>query len=166
MRDEHELEDCWDRRAHRVAGLLRFDHHRPPLTTDKGDAGTPGPAADGGAVARGFALIDENGCRSCHGADLAGTPGGIPRFPKIHGANLTPDMDTGIGGWSDAQIATAIRTGIDDEGGALCEKMPHFAKLTDADVGAIVAYLRSVPAVGKKIPESECGGGTSDAGTD
>src|SRR4051812_11573066 len=72
--------------------------------------------ADGGILAKGLSLVADNGCRTCHGENLAGTPGGIPGVATVHGANLTPDKDTGIGDWTDEQIAAAIRTGLDDEG--------------------------------------------------
>jgi hypothetical protein len=84
--------------------------------------------------------------------------------------NLTPDSATGIGDWTDDQIAKAIRAGIDDEDAALCPTMPHFSTLSDSNVKAIVAYLRSLPATSSEIPESVCppikpvpvDGGTTD----
>jgi hypothetical protein len=80
---------------------------------------------------------------------------------RAYGPNLTLDQDTGVGSWSDAQLATAIRAGIDDEGATLCNVMPHFGNLGDTEAAAIVAYLRSLPPVAHAAPETDCGG---DAG--
>jgi hypothetical protein len=108
----------------------------------------------------GKAFLDQRGCPSCHGNDLAGSTTALPgtnAFP----ANLTPHPGTGIGNWADLQIARAIRYGIDDEGLALCPPMPHFAEgdgggMTDLEVDAIIAYLRSLPAVEQMVPDSMC----------
>ena len=112
-------------------------------------------------AARGKYLVTIMGCNDCH------TPGyflGKPDFAHalsgsdvgfempglgIHwGPNLTPDPETGLGKWSDAQIITAFRTGVRPDGRKLIPAMPYggFAVLTDADAQAIVAYLRSLPS--------------------
>jgi mono/diheme cytochrome c family protein len=67
--------------------------------------------------------------------------------------NLTPHEATGLGSWSDTEIARAIREGVDKDGVAL-ELMPshHYNALSDADVAAIVAYLRSLDPIEKEIP--------------
>jgi hypothetical protein len=75
---------------------------------------------------------------------------------RAYGANLTPDESTGIGGWSDEQILTAIRSGRDDQGHPLCPTMPRFADLSPEDGAAIVVYLRAIPPVHHEIPQSEC----------
>ncbi|APR76697.1 Hypothetical protein A7982_02044 [Minicystis rosea] len=74
----------------------------------------------------------------------------------MYGANLTPDMATGIGGWTDEQIKTAIKTGVDDEGQDLCSSMTRFSALSDQDLSDIVAYLRSIPAVDNAVQEGTC----------
>jgi mono/diheme cytochrome c family protein len=68
--------------------------------------------------------------------------------------NLTSDVETGLGGWSDAEIARAIREGIGRDGNAL-EVMPAFNYhvMSDADISAVIAYLRSLPPVNNEIPE-------------
>jgi mono/diheme cytochrome c family protein len=68
--------------------------------------------------------------------------------------NLTSDVETGLGGWSDAEIARAIREGIGRDGRAL-EVMPAFNYhvMSDADISAVIAYLRSLPPVNNEIPE-------------
>ena len=71
-------------------------------------------------------------------------------FPR----NLTPDKETGLGMWTEEEIARKIRTGIDRHGGASVPVMPWpaFARFSDTDVTAIVAYLRSLPAVSHAVP--------------
>ncbi len=67
--------------------------------------------------------------------------------------NLTPDEATGLGSWSDAEIARAIREGVDKDGVAL-EVMPsyHLNALSDEDVAAMVGYLRSLEPVENEVP--------------
>src|SRR3546814_16374759 len=66
-----------------------------------------------------------------------------PAF-TAYGANLTPDVETGIGGWSDAEIVTAIREGRRPDGSMIGPIMPIalHSRMSDRDVRAIVAYLR------------------------
>ena len=67
--------------------------------------------------------------------------------------NLTPDKETGLGAWTDAEIARAIREGVDKEGVSLVV-MPssNFHNMSDADVAALVGYLRSLGPVKNEIP--------------
>jgi len=60
--------------------------------------------------------------------------------------NLTPDQETGLGAWSDAEIARAIREGVDKDGRSLVV-MPsyNYHVLSDADMSAILGYLRNLP---------------------
>jgi len=73
---------------------------------------------------------------------------GMIAFP-----NLTPDVETGLGSWKDAEIARAIREGVDKNGVALV-LMPayNYNALSDADIAAIVGYIRSLDAVKHEIP--------------
>ena len=68
--------------------------------------------------------------------------------------NITPDDKTGIGRLTDAQVANAIRAGSASHGNRRLRTMPWqgYARLTDDDVDAIVAYLRSIPAVEHRVP--------------
>ena len=68
-------------------------------------------------------------------------------------ANITPDLETGIGGWTDREIITAIREGRRPDGSLIGPAMPSrsYRHLADEDVEAIVAYLRSVPPVHNPI---------------
>ncbi len=71
--------------------------------------------------------------------------------------NLTPDEETGIGKWTDEQIKIAVKTGVSDEGKILFPVMPYhvYNGMADADLDAVIAYLRSVDAVSNAVPESE-----------
>jgi mono/diheme cytochrome c family protein len=62
--------------------------------------------------------------------------------------NITPDVETGIGAWSDGEIIRAVREGVGRDGRGLFPIMPYFIyrDLADADVEAVVAYLRTLPA--------------------
>lgn len=70
--------------------------------------------------------------------------------------NLTPDQETGIGTWTDDQVKIAIKTGIDNEGKVLFPVMPYhvYSGMADADMEAVIAYLRSVNAVSNQVPEN------------
>jgi mono/diheme cytochrome c family protein len=71
-----------------------------------------------------------------------------PAFRAV-APNITPDPETGIGRWTDAQLAKAIREGIRPDGSLIGPPMPFafYRGLSDTDLAAIIAYLRSVPAV-------------------
>jgi mono/diheme cytochrome c family protein len=109
-----------------------------------------------GSPESGKAAVTKHECSNCHGMDLSGDTNPRPET-MAYASNLTPDMDTGLGGWMDDQIIKAMRTGIDDEGEALCDPMPKF-DISDQEAADIVAYLRTLPAVKKAIPESTCAG--------
>ena len=123
-------------------------------------------AADPAAVARGKYLVTIAGCHDCHTPGyFRGTPdmarylGGsdvgfeLPGLGVFVGPNLTPDKETGLGNWTDAQIVAALQTGARPDGRMLAPIMPYhaFANLTPQDAQAIVAFLRSVPPVEHKV---------------
>ena len=112
----------------------------------------------------------QRGCTGCHDSGdgtLAGRTQPLPGT-SIYPSNITPDVQTGIGGWSDDDIARAIRAGLDDQGAPLCEYMPRFAALDAGELGALVVYLRSLGPVHRAVPPSGCDGvdpgGAIDAG--
>ena len=120
---------------------------------------TPDPGDNAAVIAKGQELVKSNGCAGCHSSAkdtevLSGQD--TPITGKEYGPNLTPDKETGIGSWTDAQITDAIVKGVDDEGDDLCTTMPRFSSLSEEDVTAIVAYLKSIPAVSHAVTESEC----------
>jgi cytochrome c553 len=71
--------------------------------------------------------------------------------------NITPDVETGVGGWSDDELMRAIRDGVAKDGHFLLPFMPFgsYQHLSDEDVRSIVAYLRSVPAYKQSKPRTE-----------
>lgn len=142
------------------------------------DAPSPTPGrfapAEAGVVARGEYLVELLGCGACH------TPGALDGEPDMARAlagsgtgiawsnplgterpgiafppNITPDDETGIGGWTDRQIADAIRAGIGRHGGRRITTMPWqgYARLSDDDVSAMVAYLRTVDPIRHRVPD-------------
>jgi cytochrome c553 len=70
-------------------------------------------------------------------------------------ANLTPDADTGLGGWTPEMFIQALRTGKHQgKGRPILPPMPYqwISQLTDADLRAVFAYLQSIPAISNKVP--------------
>jgi mono/diheme cytochrome c family protein len=98
-------------------------------------------------VRRGAELAALGYCASCHTAEegkpfAGGRPLATP-FGTIFGTNITPDAETGIGLWSQAAFARAIREGIDRTGADLYPAFPydHFTKLEDGDIEALYAFV-------------------------
>lgn len=107
------------------------------------------------------------GCGNCHtpqgpngpipGKDLAG---GLvfdePDFVAVS-SNITPDKETGIGNWTDAQIIASIREGKRPDGSIIGPPMPieMYRGLSDWDVQAIVTYLRTVKPVKNVVAKSK-----------
>jgi mono/diheme cytochrome c family protein len=118
-------------------------------------------------VERGKYLVNLAGCADCH------TPGyflghsdekrylggsdvgfGIPNVGVFVAPNLTPDKQTGLGGWSQADIVTAITSGKRPDGRVLSPIMPWpaLSQLSPSDAEAVAAYLKSLPPVSHKVP--------------
>ena len=70
---------------------------------------------------------------------------------KIISSNITPDNETGIGKWTEEQFINAVKYGMVPHGPALRPPMMPFVQLTDDEVKAIFAYLRTVPKIKNKI---------------
>ncbi len=106
------------------------------------------------------------GCGNCHTPKDRGRPimskelaGGFKFDEKpftAYAANLTPDRETGIGNWTDAQLIRAIREGKRPDGTTIGPPMPigFYRHMSDRDVKAIVAYLRQLKPVKNKVPKS------------
>jgi hypothetical protein len=71
----------------------------------------------------------------------------------LRSRNITPDKETGIGAWTDAQIRRAITQGVAKDGRKLIPLMPYpyFKNMSAGDVDAIIAYLHTLKPVSKKI---------------
>lgn len=138
---------------------LREDRHFEAALPDIHASADPEVVARGRYLVYGLAH-----CADCHGAPeqnallkagaevpLSGgfefrLPVGIFRVP-----NITPDMETGIGRFRDQQIARSLRYGVHPDGRAVLPFM-RYADLSDADLTAIISYLRAVPAVRHAVP--------------
>lgn len=130
-------------------------------------AGLAAPALADDPVERGKYLVAIAGCSDCHtpGA-LLGNPDakrmlggsdvgfGVPGVGVFIGSNLTPDKETGLGGWTAEQIVAAITTGKRPDGRVLSGIMPweELSRLTPSDAEAIAAYLKSLPPVKNAVP--------------
>ncbi|HUA54392.1 MAG TPA: c-type cytochrome, partial [Candidatus Sulfotelmatobacter sp.] len=109
--------------------------------------------ADDAQVARGEYLTRAGGCFSCHtdaahgGAALAGGRALATPFGTFYSPNITPDRETGIGAWSEADFARALRQGVRPDGANYFPVFPYlsFTKITDDDARAIYAYLMARP---------------------
>jgi mono/diheme cytochrome c family protein len=120
------------------------------------------PAAAAGfapeTVARGEILAGAGYCATCHTA-RGGKPyaGGYPMrtpFGTIYSTNITPDIETGIGAWSEAAFRRAMHEGVSRDGSHLFPAFPydHFTKLTDDDVAALYAYVMTREPVSARPP--------------
>jgi mono/diheme cytochrome c family protein len=164
-----------------AAAAYPLEHYEAAYT--KAALETPAPDAgklsqlsqpDVARVAHGRYLVQITGCAACHtdgaligepnGArELAGSHLGIAytnplqgSFPGVaYPSNLTPDPRTGLGNWTDAQIAAAIRKGnsTDAPGHLVVMSWPLYQQMTDDDVEAIVTYLRNIPAIEHEVPK-------------
>ncbi len=126
-------------------------------------ATAPGSASvyTASTLERGRQLAAVGNCVGCHTA-----PGSRPNaggfamqtpFGTVYGTNLTPDVETGIGGWSLAAFQRAMREGISRDGHYLYPAFPYtaFAKTSDDDLTALYAYLMAQPAVKAVTPPAQ-----------
>src|ERR1700759_5335354 len=111
-------------------------------------------------IARGKVLTEAGDCASCHTADPAKPFAGGKRidtpFGAVYSANLTPNLNTGIGRWTDEDFLRAMRYGERPDGAAEYPAFPypHFTKVTRQDVFAIRAYLATLAPVDNTPPSS------------
>jgi mono/diheme cytochrome c family protein len=120
--------------------------------------GVPAPLAHLDIVRRGEYLTIAADCVACHTAPggkafAGGTAIPLP-FGTLYTTNITPDRDTGIGDYSDAQFLAALRHGIRRDGAPLYPAMPYasYTYISDADGLAIKAYLFSLAPVHAPMP--------------
>jgi len=112
---------------------------------------------------RGAYVIRTAGCIACHtdaqngGAELAGgrefdTPYGVFRAP-----NITPDKETGIGGWSLAMFSDALTKGLRPDGSHYYPAFPYtsYTKMADQDVTDLKAYLDSIKPVSNEVQDHD-----------
>ena len=125
------------------------------------------PASAETPLERGTSLMSSIvACGNCHtpqtpdgpepGKELAGQLVVDDETMTAHAPNITQDTETGIGAWTDDQIVTAIRDGLRPDGSLIGPPMPfnQYRRMSDGDVRAIVAYLRTVKPIRAESPKS------------
>lgn len=120
----------------------------PLLPAELIDHAAPRRAAPAPGVTAEYGAYLATGCTGCHGAGFSG--GRIPGTPPDWkaAANLTPDPATGLGRWTEQDFVRAMRTGRRPDGSGIDPLMPWkgLASMTDTELRALWAYLRTVPA--------------------
>jgi len=105
-----------------------------------------------------FALAGGCGCHTPEGGPIGAGGRALPTpFGTFYGTNITPDPETGIGTWSDEEIAAAIRLGWVRGKGAEAPVMPYYqySGMANLDVLDLIAYLRTLPPVHRPNREPE-----------
>ena len=134
----------------------------------KPSVGNPQIPTSAEAIGRGEYLVNAGGCAACHHSeDSEGLSGGGWRgetTSPVGGAtiafyapNITPDVETGIGGWTGQDFILAIKHGRSPGGGFYWPAFPFrsYAGLTDEDVLDMAAYLMAQPAIRHEVPDHE-----------
>ena len=115
---------------------------------------------------RGEYIATVAGCNDCH---TPGTFYGGPDFKRqlsgsevgwrgpwgvSYASNLTPDLETGLGTWTNVEIERALRSGVRKDGTPILPPMPwpNTARLTPDDMSSLIAYLKSLPPIVHKVP--------------
>jgi mono/diheme cytochrome c family protein len=124
-------------------------------------------STDSAVIARGKHLVFSSAhCINCHsrnnpdsllslGQDVPLTGGVLFDLPvgKIYSKNITPDRETGIGKFSDGEIARSLRYGVHPDGTVVYDFMPYH-NTSDEDLTAIISYLRSQKPVRNEVPKN------------
>ncbi len=118
--------------------------------------------AQAGDAVRGEYVFHTSGCGTCHTAENGGTflAGGRELktdFGSFFSPNITPDPETGIGGWSDEDFVRALRRGVSPDGDDYYPTFPYtsYARMTREDAVDLKAYLDSLPAVRNEVPDHD-----------
>jgi len=132
---------------------VALDRYRGPDPT-----GAPASLASADLITRGEYLTKAADCAACHTAKggkpfAGGRPFKLP-FGTLYTPNITPDRDTGIGQYTDAQFLRAVHTGVARDGKRLYPAFPYaaYTAMPDADVLAIKAYLFTQAPVRQSAP--------------
>jgi mono/diheme cytochrome c family protein len=124
---------------------------------------TPPTVDVAGNAERGAYVLRMGGCASCHtdfanqGAFLAGGRPLATPFGTFYTSNLTPDPETGIGGWSTDEFVQALTKGVSPEGHDYYPAFPYtsYANMTTQDLADLKAYLDTVEPVANPVPPHE-----------
>jgi mono/diheme cytochrome c family protein len=137
---------------------IKYDRPYPAITA----------TTDSAVILRGKHLVfGAAHCADCHskvkpdsllklGQEVPLTGGMLFDLPlgKIYSKNITPDMETGIGKMTDAEIARALRYGVHADGTVVFDFMP-FHNMTDEDMTAVISFLRAQKPVSNKVPDHD-----------
>lgn len=126
-----------------------------------GAAAAAEPGNDGDLVKRGEYLARVGDCVACHTADKSrpfagGLPIGTP-FGTLYTPNITPDPETGIGRWTDADFLRAMHEGLGKNGEHLYPAFPYteYTRVAERDVLAIRAYLNTLKPIHYAPPQND-----------
>ena len=113
------------------------------------------------SIERGQNLVAVGNCAGCHTSDsdqpyAGGYPFKTP-FGTIYSTNITPDRETGIGGWSYAAFRRAMTEGVDRKGEHLYPVFPydHFSKMKDSDINDIYNYVMALEPIIKEKTDND-----------
>ena len=123
---------------------------------------TPRPVSiptDPASLARGRHLAETRGCNDCHGKDYAGgkviDDGAMGR---LHAPNLTTGKGGRIAQFKDEDWVRSIRHGVGpDQHGLFIMPSEEYSHFSDEDLGALIAFLKTVPAVDRERPATQLG---------
>lgn len=127
-----------------AAGAVRAEHKRERVVdVPRRSVAVP---ADPASIERGRYLFTTRGCSECHGADGAGRAFIDSPGLRVKSSNISPGPGSVVAGYAVEDWERAIRHGVKRDGRPLFV-MPSedYARLTDADLGALVAYLKQMP---------------------
>src|SRR6202046_2677345 len=146
-----------------VSQMLPLPAHPSPAVAPRGllsqrfDDSMPNAAQ----VRRGQYLVAAGDCLSCHvregGEPFAGGLGLNTPFGVIYTSNITPDLGTGIGAWTNDQFSHAMHDGKGAQGEDLYPAFPYpwFRRVSREDDDAIFAFLKTLPAVSYTPPKND-----------
>ena len=126
--------------------------------------GNPEISTSAKTIARGAYIYNAGGCASCHQEEYAeGAAGGHlleveNPFPnKFYTPNITPDEETGIGGWTGRDFLLAMKHGRSPGGGFYWPSFPYrsYKNMTDEDVLDLAAYLMAQPPISNEVLDHE-----------
>jgi mono/diheme cytochrome c family protein len=125
-----------------------------------GQTSAPDPQ-DFSQIAHGRYVAVLGDCAACHtnpgGPPFAGGLAIETPFGNVIAANITPDRDTGIGGWTDEQFIRALTKGRAPGGVRLYPAMPYpaYAKMSKQDLSALKAYLNTLNPVHNRVQSDQ-----------
>lgn len=138
-----------------LAGVAQAQEAAPDAAAPAGAVEAMPSAQGDPTLERGAYLFAAAGCAGCHtdvknqGALLAGGRPLETPFGVFYSPNITPDPETGIGGWSDEDFVRALREGVSPDGDHLYPAFPYtsYTRMTEEDIRALKAYIFSLPPV-------------------